>query len=336
MFSIVINKGERVVEAEGGRSLLTTLADSGIWLPSICGGTAACGECACAARGSFAEPSSVERAMLGDERLALGMRLACSIVVSSDVEIALPTELLAVRRRRVEVAAARKIARDTRELVLDFGDEAPIFRPGQYLRAVVPPHRGLDEAVQRAYSFASAPGSTRVSIIVRRSPTGLASVWLHDSLRQGDSLDIVGPFGTFGVDEGEEPILCVAGGTGLAPFFPILASMASSGVIARRDVVLVFGVREVEDLFGLEVFETLARQAPRFRFVPVVQEPDATWTGAAGSVTDIAAALLDEAGEGASRWKAALCGSPGMVKACERLLARHGIQGEAVRHDSFA
>jgi Na+-transporting NADH:ubiquinone oxidoreductase subunit F len=112
--------------------------------------------------------------------------------------------------------------------------------------------------------------------------------------------------------------------------------MESSGRLATRDVFLAFGAKERGDLFGLAELEGLASRMPRFRFVPVLQEPDAEWKGARGLVTDAIAALLAEAGEAATSWQAALCGSPGMVKACERVLARHGIQGEALRRDSFA
>lgn len=333
MFRIGINDGARVVESRGGTSLLVALAEGGVWLPSICGGATSCGECACAARGEFAEPSSVELAVLGEERRARGMRLACCLIVASDIELELPDAVLAVRKRRARVVEAREIARETRSITFEFdGDPLP-FRPGQYLRVIVPPHEGLGEAVQRAYSFASRPGTNRVSIVVRRAKSGLASVWLHDVLAEGDELDMVGPFGSFEAPRGDGPLLCVAGGTGLAPFFPILAAMEESGEFEKRDVILVVGVREPADLFRAEELQALAGRVRRFRFVPVAQEADEAWTGWRGRVTDAIETILSA---DSRAWSAALCGSPGMVQACERLLARHGISGEAVSHDSFS
>ena len=336
MFTVRINEGARSLEVEGGPSLLASLAAKGVWLPSICGGTTSCGECANVVHGKFENPSSVEKAILGEDRLERGMRLACSVTVASDIDIHIPDEVLAIKMRRVRVAAAREIARDTRELRLEAIDGDFTFRPGQYLRVVIPPHEGLTESFQRAYSFASPPGGPTISIIVRRSPSGLASVWLHDRLAVGDALDLVGPFGTFGLPEGSAPLVCVAGGTGLAPFFPIFMTMDASGNLSERDVVLVFGAKAREDLFGLGEFEAIARRWSRFRFMPVLQEPDDEWRGAQGLVTEALASIVGDSGGEAKTWSAALCGSPGMVKACERVLARHGIQGDALRRDSFA
>ena len=336
MFTIGINDGERVVHADGGRSLLSTLADAGIWLPSICGGTTSCGECACVLRGEVPAPTSIEGAILGESRLASGMRLACSVPVESDMEITLPPEVMAVRRRTARVAEVRNIARDTRELLLDLGDEALNFAPGQYLRVMVPPHQGLTESLQRAYSFASPPGNPVFSIIVRRSPGGLASVWLHDALAVGDAIDIVGPFGSFSIEESLDPLVCVAGGTGLAPFLPILDRMEVSGALASRDVYLIFGAKERVDLFRHDELLALARRESRFRFLPVLQQADPEWKGERGLVTEVLARLLDAKNDPERKWRAALCGSPGMVKACERVLMRHGVGEEAIRHDSFA
>ncbi len=336
MFRVRINDGLRVFEVPGGASLLASLADKGVWLPSICGGSASCGECACVARGEFAGASSVELALLGEDRIARGMRLACSIHVASDIELWIPDEVLALRKRSVRVASIERIARDTREIELEATDGPFDFRPGQYLRVFIPPHGGLAEGFQRAYSFASPPGGTRVSIVVRRTPGGLASVWLHDALAIGDAIDIVGPFGSFSLPEGPSRVVCVAGGTGLAPFFPILSAMEASGELERRGLDLVYGAKERVDLFGLSRLEDLESRVPNFRFLPVLQEPDEAWRGERGFVTTLVESLLTKAGEDAKDWKAAICGSPGMVKACERVLARHGISGEAVRRDSFA
>ena len=336
MFKVRINDGLREFDTPGGASLLASLADQGVWLPSICGGATSCGECACLARGKFTAASSVELALLGEDRCARGMRLACSIHVASDIELWIPDEVLALRKRSVRVASIGMIARDTREIVLESTDGPFEFRPGQYLRVFIPPHGGLAEGFQRAYSFASPPGGTRVSIIVRRTPGGLASVWLHDVLAIGDPLDIVGPFGSFDLPEGSSRVVCVAGGTGLAPFFPILSAMETSGALARRGLDLVFGAKERVDLFGLSELEGFESRVPSFRFLPVLQEPDEAWRGESGLVTDVVESLLTKAGDAAKGWKAAICGSPGMVKACERVLARHGISGEAIRRDSFA
>ena len=93
------------------------------------------------------------------------------------------------------------------------------FTSGQYVQLVVPPYGTIKESVQRAYSMASRPGdSGRVELLIRLVPGGIATTYVHTALKVGDRVELVGPFGDFRVRDTPAAMVCVAGGSGMAPF----------------------------------------------------------------------------------------------------------------------
>ena len=95
----------------------------------------------------------------------------------------------------------------------------------------------------RSYSIANAPcASNRISLLVTRVPDGKTSKWVHDSLAVGDTVLVSGPYGTFVADPaGDRPVLCLAGGSGLAP----VRALAEEAVSRRspEDFTLLFSGR---------------------------------------------------------------------------------------------
>ncbi|MFD1104900.1 hypothetical protein [Sphingobium olei] len=126
-------------------------------------------------------------------------------------------------------------------------------------------------------------------------------------------------------------MLCLAGGSGLAPIMAILQQAQSMG--ANRPVTLLYGARTRQHLYCLDEIEALsaAWDAP-FEFVPVLSEEDAgsDWTGGRGLVTEPIARL-----PGLTRTEAYLCGPPAMIDAAEAQLIQHGVLPEMIAADRF-
>lgn len=98
---------------------------------------------------------------------------------------------------------------------------------------------------------------------------------------------MAGPFGGLWLRPAEQPLLCVAGGSGLAPVKALLEDAARRG--CARQTVLLFGARTQRDLCCLAEIEDLRRHwNAHFEFGAVLSEepPESTWTGARGLVTD--------------------------------------------------
>ncbi|MFG2310500.1 ferredoxin reductase [Streptomyces sp. NPDC048566] len=126
-------------------------------------------------------------------------------------------------------------------------------------------------STQRSYSIASAPGAERVELTVQRVADGEVSPYLVDAFGIGDAVEVRGPVGGWFVwrPEQTEPVLLVAGGSGLVP---LMAMIRTRRAAARRPFRLVCSVRTPEDLLyrdelrrtdpGLDVAYVYTRAAP--------------------------------------------------------------------------
>lgn len=153
---------------------------------------------------------------------------------------------------------------DVRHVILDFG-AVPFPHPEGQSVGVVPPGQGPDGRphAMRLYSVASArdgerPNTNNLALTVKRVPLsraedgtvqGIASNWLCD-LRQGDRVEVTGPFGaTFLMpDDPDADLLMICTGTGVAPFRGFTHRRRRVAPDARSKLHLVFGARSPEEL----------------------------------------------------------------------------------------
>ncbi len=165
---------------------------------------------------------------------------------------------------------------------------------------------------------------------IRRVADGAMSNWAQDQALVGTRVQLEGPFGEFYLRESDRPMLCIAGGSGLAP----IKSMLEDAMAFKnpRKVVLLFGARRQQDLYCLDSIQQLQQQwAGDFTFVPVLSEEpvDTGWAGARGLVTDFIAQLAG------SESQAYLCGPPVMLDAAEIKLKQIGIPDQHIFSDRF-
>lgn len=165
----------------------------------------------------------------------------------------------------------RTLALLTEEFVFAHDEPELTFRPGQFISTQV----GLDaegNPVLRSYSLASPPERRgELVLILRLVENGIGSQYF-DALRPGDSLRFTGPMGFF-VNELEHPgeAVYVATGTGVAPFFPMIDETLRRPETGR--VLLFWGLRSEQDLFGHDELSTLAARHPRFSAAIYLSQP---------------------------------------------------------------
>ncbi|HEX3279050.1 MAG TPA: MOSC domain-containing protein, partial [Thermoleophilaceae bacterium] len=136
------------------------------------------------------------------------------------------------------------------------GAPLPDARAGQYLTLRIAPddqHR----PVLRNYSLCGLPGAGYYRIGVKREPDGVASGYLHTSLRVGDRLEIGAPRGTFILDAGGAPVLLISAGIGATPVMAMLHALAQEQ--SERTIWWLHGARSgPEACFAAEARELLA------------------------------------------------------------------------------
>ncbi len=314
---------------KGGNTLLAGLLDNKIFLPSACGGKATCGFCKCQVKSGGGAILPTELPFLSKLEKKDGTRMACQIKVRSDIDISIPETLLSVKEFRARVEEINDLTHDIKEAVLKLEEPETIsFKPGQYIQYQVP-----DTAEYRAYSVSSKPSQNdRVEIITRLVPEGVCTTYLHNVLSEGDEAIITGPYGEFYLQEdSEKEIVCIAGGSGLAPIKSIVFHMFEKGT--SRKITFFFGARGVKDLYYREEFEKLAEEHENFNYVPALSNPAQSdnWTGETGFVHLCLEKYLDKTSEK----EGYLCGPPVMIDASVSVLKELGIKDKDIYFDKF-
>jgi len=336
---IDINEGKKEIEVKGGSPLLVTLSAEGLYLPSACGGRGSCGACKCRVTSDVGPHLPTETPYLSPEEMKDNIRLACQVKVKSDIGIEVPEDLFNVKQFDAVVKSIKDVTYDIKEVLFDLGEDTVEFDAGKYIQVVIPPYDKIKGTTQRAYSMSSRPSDrNHIEVLIRLVPGGIATTYVHQHLKEGERMNLVGPFGDFKRTDNDSIMLFVAGGSGMAPFKSMLYDMLEKGEI-DREVWYFFGARSTRDMFYMDELRDLEKQLPNFHFVPALSEPQEGdgWDGPTGLITDVLDSYLKEKinSEGRSL-EGYLCGSPGMIDACNRVMNANGMKQDDIYYDSFA
>ena len=331
---VITVNGTRQISVAGGRALLTALKEQQIFIPSACGGRGSCGLCKVAVLEGGGPLLPTETPWLTPEEQQDRIRLSCQLKVRRDLSIRIPEALFNVRQYQTEVAGIDDLTHDIKQVTLKLIDPPAIaFTAGQYVQIEVPPYALTDEPVYRAYSIASdAAEPGRIELEIRYVPDGICTTYVHQHLKRGDRLTLNGPYGEFQLQPTDREIICIAGGSGMAPIRAILLEMARTR--NPRPCRYFFGARAKRDLFLVGEMRRLEGAIPHFQFIPALSapEPDDHWEGETGLITEVVGRHVADA----SQAEAYLCGSPLMIDACIKVLRDKGMAEGHVFYDKFA
>jgi Na+-transporting NADH:ubiquinone oxidoreductase subunit F len=337
---ISINGGEKKLEVKGGSPLLSTLAAENIFVPSACGGRGTCGACKCKVISDVGPHLPTELPFMSPDEIAHNVRLSCQVKVRKNIEIELPRELFSIKKYKTHVEKIRDVTHDIKEVLFALDSGEIDFVSGQYVQLVVPPYGDIKESTQRAYSMSSKPSDKKhVELLIRLVPGGIATTWVHKFLKEGDAVELVGPFGEFRVHDTPAAMICVAGGSGMAPFKSIFYNLYETSAFPEKDIWYFFGARTSKDMFYLEELRELQAKWPRFHLVAALSEPspEENWAGDTGLITDVLDRYLQTViPKNDKGWEGYLCGSPGMINACINVMKKNGITEDKIYYDKFA
>jgi Na+-transporting NADH:ubiquinone oxidoreductase subunit F len=334
VYSIDINSGELVLQANLGETLLQALKRQNFYLPTACGGQGKCGFCRLRICGELlATPSEAERKLLKPEELSSGLRLACQTRVEDDLCIEIPRSYYSVGEYRVKITQKLPLTRDIL-LVRCQAVEPRLIRveAGCWMQWVIPPTDGADQPCLRSFSLASDPKDQRnLDFIIRRNPCGQGTAWIFEKAQIGEILTLRGPNGDFHLQPNDREAIFVAGGSGLSAIRSILLDMCTRKV--QRKARLFFGAVSRRDLYLLEELESLQQKLPDFKFIPALSAPlpGDNWTGETGLITEVVGRHYTDCRDK----EAYLCGSPGMLEACRKVLQERGMPEENIHFDKF-
>ncbi len=139
--SVTINiNNDKNVEAESGKSLLSTLADQNIFLPSACGGKGSCAQCKVRVLEGGGEILPTEAVHFTRRQVLEGWRLGCQLKVKDNLKIDVPASVLDVKEWECEVISNRNVATFIKEFIVKLPEgEHMNFLPGSYAQIKIPP-----------------------------------------------------------------------------------------------------------------------------------------------------------------------------------------------------
>ncbi|MGW7311681.1 globin domain-containing protein [Streptomyces sp. NPDC054865] len=199
-------------------------------------------------------------------------------------------------------------------------DQPYPFLAGQYTSLETP----WWPRVWRHYSFASAPRADGLlSFHIKAVPAGWVSNALVRHAQPGDVLRLGPPAGSMVVDHTtDNGMLCLGGGTGIAPIKALIEDVAEHG--ERRPMEVFFGARSDNDLYDKDTLMGLQRSHPWLSVRPVV----------GGGLDGQLPQAVGEHGPWSS-YDAFVSGPPAMIRSGVDALKRIGIPGERIRYDAF-
>lgn len=326
--------GTGFAQAEGDTVLRAALR-AGVGLAHECN-AGGCGACKFELIDGELETLWPDAPGLSERDRRRGRHLACQCRALGPLRIkasAGPEYVPRIRptRRSARLAGIADLTHDLREFRF-VTDSAADFLPGQYAMLDLP---GV--GASRAYSLANtANGAGEWHFQIRRVPHGRGTHVLFDTLKVGDSVGLDGPYGVAWLrTDAPRDIVCVAGGSGLAPMVSIARGAAEAGLLKDRTLHFFYGARTPRDVCGEAQLAPLDGFGERIRYVPVVSLPgdDGAWQGETGYVHDAVAHLLPAPLAG---YEFYFAGPPPMTQALQELLmVGHRVPFGQIHFDRF-
>ena len=135
---VIINE-EKELDVNPGSTLLSTLAENKIFLPSACGGGGTCGMCKCRVTDGGGEILPTETGFFTRKEQQNDWRLGCQVKVKENLQIEIPEEILGIKEWECEVISNRNVATFIKEFVVKLPEgESLKFKSGGYIQISIP------------------------------------------------------------------------------------------------------------------------------------------------------------------------------------------------------
>lgn len=364
--------GEKTITVPTGDKLLSVLANSGIFLPSACGGGGTCAQCKCIVKEGGGAMLPTEETHFNRREAREGWRLSCQLPVRQDLKVEVPEDVFGVKQWECTVAANPNVATFIKELTLTLpGGEDVNFRAGGYVQLEAPPHhvkfkdfvieeefRGdwekfgffdleskVDEPVIRAYSMANYPeekGLLKFNIRIATPPPGSKDIPPGQmssyafNLKEGDKMTVYGPFGEFFAKDTDAEMVFIGGGAGMAPMRSHIFDQLKR-LNSKRKITFWYGARSWRECFYVEEYDKLAEEHDNFKWHLALSDPlpEDNWTGYTGFIHNVLYENYLKDHEAPEDCEYYMCGPPMMNMSTIKMLRDLGVEEDNIMLDDF-
>jgi Na+-transporting NADH:ubiquinone oxidoreductase subunit F len=371
---ININNGSDCsFDTASGSTILSTLANQKLFIPSACGGGGTCGQCLVQVDEGGGSLLPTEEGHISRGQAKENWRLACQVKVKNDMVLRVEEECLSVKKWECEVVSNDNVATFIKEFVVELppGEEMD-YESGGYIQIEIPPHNidytGFEiedqyredwdtfklwdinstttDTVERAYSMASYPAEgNRIMLNVRiatpppRSPkgipTGKGSSYIFDQ-KAGDKVIISGPYGEFFLKDNDREMVFIGGGAGMAPMRSHLLHLFRTLKTGKK-VSFWYGARSLREAFYVDEFDAIAADFPNFEWHLALSDPmpEDSWKGKTGFIHQVLQDSYLANHEAPEECQYYMCGPPMMNSAVINMLEELGVESEDIFLDDF-
>lgn len=321
---------ETAFACDADDTLLRAAQRAGIGFPYECN-VGSCGNCKFELVEGELETAWAEAPGLSAKDRERKRHLGCQSRPLSACVIKLrPAERYQPPQRPQRVAATLRARRDITHDIAEFHftlDSAVRFEPGQYALVQLPGVTG-----PRAYSMSNTEADVW-HFQVRQVPGGAGSAALF-ALQPGARVGIDGPYGMAWLRrDSVRDILCLAGGSGLAPMVSIARGAMAEPRLAGRQLHFIYGGRTAADLCGQDLLAALPGYGERLHWRGFVSTPGGD--GAAHEVAFVHEAALRLHGPQLREMEIYFAGPPAMATAVQGMLLAAGVPPQQQHFDQF-
>ncbi|MDA3880776.1 MAG: NADH:ubiquinone reductase (Na(+)-transporting) subunit F [Prolixibacteraceae bacterium] len=311
--NIDINDGEKDIETEPGSTVLSTLSNNGIFLPSACGGGGTCGMCKCQVEDGGGSILPTEVDFFTRKEQQNNWRLGCQVKIREDMKIRVPEEVMGIQKWECEVVSNHNVATFIKEFVVKLPEGENLdFKSGGYIQIDVPKYEasfkdfdieeeyrdewdkfGLwdlgiknTEETFRAYSMANHPAEGNIVMLNIRIAT---PPWDRQKNKWADVPPGACSSYIFSRKPGDKVTISGPYGEffiqdtdnemlyigGGAGMAPLRSHLFHlfHTLKTGRKVTYWYGARSVREIFYEEHFREIEKQFPNFKFTIALSEP---------------------------------------------------------------
>lgn len=371
---ILINgDNEKSPTVKPGGSLLSSLSNQSIFIPSACGGGGTCSQCKCQVLSGGGDILPTEVSHFSRSEIKDNYRLACQVKVKGDMEVKIPDEIFNIKKWECTVKSNYNVATFIKELVLELPEgESLDFESGGYIQIDIPEYelkfsefeveteyredwdkfKMWDLKAQnnnpeefRAYSMANHPAEGNIVMLNVRiahpppnkwdAPPGVASSYIFN-LKPGDKVVISGPYGDFFIKDTDREMVYIGGGAGMAPLRSHLFHLFHTLKTGRK-VSYWYGARSKREMFYDNHFKKIAEKFSNFSYNVALSDPtpEDNWDGYKGFIHQIVLDNYLSKHDDPTEIEYYMCGPPMMNSAVSKMLDDLGVDNEMIDFDDF-
>ena len=356
---IDINGGEKVITTESGSTLLSTLANNKVFLPSACGGGGSCGMCKCQVLEGGGDILPTETGFISRKLAKDHWRLGCQVKVKENMKIRVPEAVLGVKKWECTVVSNRNISTFLKEFVVKLPEGENLkFRSGGYIQIDIPKYDAIKfssmdvdekfradwdkfkmwdlvttnpEPTFRAYSMANHPAEGNIIMLNIRIATPPFDKATGGFMKVNPGICSSYVF--------SRKLIFIGGGAGMAPMRSHLMHLFKTEK-TDRPVSFWYGARALKEVPYLDEFHQIEKDFPNFSFNLALDRPDPEADAAGvkytpGFVHNVLYENYLKNHQAPEDCIYLMCGPPMMIASVVKMLDNLGVPPENILYDNF-